>query len=89
MHKERYGDKFTTIAIDSLGAVYSLMAVEPYELRKKVHHLFERIRRENLTSFIIFEKMEMLNNTIQNTGMEGYIVDGVIELGMILNKLPL
>lgn len=86
MYKERYGDKFTTIAIDSLSAMYSLMSVDSRELRKKVHHLFERIRREKITSFIIFEQMEMLNNTIQTTGMEGYIADGVIELGMKLNQ---
>lgn len=86
MYKKRYGDKFTTIAIDSLSAMYSLMAVDSHDLRKNVHHLFERIRREDLTSFIIFEKMGILNNTIQTTGTGGHIADGIIELGMKLNQ---
>lgn len=86
MYKKRYGDKFTTIALDSLGAMYSLMFTAPHELRKKIYHLFEYLRREGITSFIILEKQDCLSANMQTTGMEGYIADGLIELGMKLNQ---
>ena len=86
MYKKRYGDKFTTIALDSLGAMYSLMSTPPQELRRKIYQLFEYIRREGITSFIIFEKHENMSDNSEATGMEGYIADGLIELGMKLNQ---
>ena len=86
MYKKRYGDKFSTIALDSLGAMYSLMLNEPHELRGKMYKLFEYIRREGITSFIILEKHDYMGENVQTTGMEGYIADGLIELGMKLSQ---
>ncbi|MDO9518281.1 MAG: ATPase domain-containing protein [Methanosarcinaceae archaeon] len=86
MYKKRYGDKFTTITLDSLGAMYSLMYTAPHELRRKIYQLFEYIRREGITSFIILEKYNDAGENVQTTGMEGYIADGLIELGMKLNQ---
>ncbi len=85
MYKRKLGDKFTCIALDSLGALYSLISVEPHELRRKIYHLFESIRKEGITAFIIFEKPDTVSETQATTGMEGYIADGVIELGMIVD----
>jgi len=84
MYKRKLGDKFTCIAIDSLGALYSLINVEPHELRRKLYHLFESIRTEGITAFIIFEKADAVSENQATSGMEGYIADGVIELGMII-----
>lgn len=86
IYKKRFGDKFTTIALDSLGAMYSLMFTESHELRKKIYQLFEYIRRDNITSFIILEKHENMDDNAQTSGMEGYIADGLIELGMKLSQ---
>ncbi|MCK5659990.1 MAG: signal transduction protein, partial [Methanosarcinales archaeon] len=85
MYKRKLGDKFTCIALDSLGALYSLISVEPSELRVKMYHLFESLRKEGITAFIIFEKPDTVSETQTTTGMEGYIADGVIELGMIVD----
>ena len=86
MYQKRFGDKFTTIALDSLGAMYSLMFAESHELRRKIYQLFEYIRREGITSFIILEKHDNMEENAQTSGMEGYIADGLIELGMKLSQ---
>lgn len=86
MYKKRFGDKFSTIALDSLGAMYSLMFTAPHELRRETYQLFEYIRREGITSFIILEKHDCIGENAQTTGMEGYTADGLIELGMKLNQ---
>ena len=86
MYKKRYGEKFSTIALDSLGAMYSLMLTEPHELRRKIYQLFEYLRREGITSFIILENQDHMGGNIRTTGMEEYIADGLIELGMKLNQ---
>ena len=86
MYKKRYGEKFSTIALDSLGAMYSLMSSESHELRRKVYQLFEYLRREDINTFTILEKHDYMGENVQTTGMEGYIADGLIELGMKLNQ---
>lgn len=86
MYKRKLGDKFTCIALDSLGALYSLIDVGSHELRGKMYHLFESLRKEGITAFIIFEKPDTVSETQTTTGMEGYIADGVIELGIIVDN---
>jgi KaiC/GvpD/RAD55 family RecA-like ATPase len=86
MYKKRYGEKFSTVALDSLGAMYSLMSIEPHELRRKIYQLFEHIRREGMTSFVILEKHDYMGENAETIGMEGYIADGLVELGMKLSQ---
>ncbi len=84
MYKKKMGDKFTCIGFDSLGALYSLLNIEQNELRKQMYRFFEALRRENITAFIILEKPDITGADQTTSGVEGYIADGVIELGMHL-----
>jgi len=85
MYKEKCDGMFTCIALDSLGAMYSLLSIEPQKVRGEVYHLFESIRKAGITAFVIFEIPDMLISTSQfTTGAERYIADGVIELDMKL-----
>ncbi|WP_440952247.1 RAD55 family ATPase [Methanococcoides sp. FTZ1] len=78
-YKNKLGDNFTCLALDSLGALYSLMDVEPRLLRKRLYHLIEPLRREELTTFLI---LEMADPNGPNHEFEGYLADGIIELGV-------
>ncbi|ABE51776.1 RAD55 family ATPase [Methanococcoides burtonii] len=80
-YKQKMGDKFTCVALDSLGALYSLLDVEPRDMRKRLYHLFEPLRRENLTTFMILETSESLGLNHANN-FENYLADGIIELGL-------
>ncbi|MDW7733498.1 MAG: ATPase domain-containing protein [Methanolobus sp.] len=82
--KRNTGDKCTCIAIDSLGALYSLLDIEPKELRKKMYRMLETFRRENLTTFIILEENKGSGMDDPSTSAEGYLADGIIELGLHL-----
>ncbi|WP_342305756.1 ATPase domain-containing protein [Methanolobus sp. ZRKC5] len=82
--KKEIGDKCTCVAIDSLGALYSLLNVEPQDLRKKMYRLLETLRREELTTFLILEEEKLSGIFDPSTGMEGYLADGIIELGLHL-----
>ncbi|WP_135612379.1 ATPase domain-containing protein [Methanococcoides sp. AM1] len=77
-HKHRLGDKFTCLVLDSLGALYSLLDTDPQLMRKRLYHLLEPLRRENLTTFLI---LETADSTGFNHEFEGYLADGIIELG--------
>ncbi|WP_445475871.1 RAD55 family ATPase [Methanococcoides methylutens] len=77
-NKHELGDKFTCLALDSLGALYSLLDIEPQLMRKRLYHLLEPLRREKLTTFLI---METADPTGSNHDFEGYLADGIIELG--------
>jgi KaiC/GvpD/RAD55 family RecA-like ATPase len=78
-YKNKLGDDFSCLALDSLGALYSLMDVEPRLLRKRLYHLLEPLRRENLTTFLI---LELSNHNGTDNPFEGYLADGIIELGV-------
>ncbi|WP_305064084.1 RAD55 family ATPase [Methanococcoides sp.] len=80
-YKQKMGDKFTCVALDSLGALYSLLDVEPQRMRKRLYHLFEPLRRENLTTFVILETTESLGMNYADN-FESYLADGIIELGI-------
>ncbi len=81
-YKKKLGDKFTCVAIDSLGALYSLLDIEPTDMRKRLYHLFEPLRREELTTFVIFETADVININQPTSGLEGYLADGIIEVGI-------
>jgi KaiC/GvpD/RAD55 family RecA-like ATPase len=78
-YKNKLGEKFTCLTLDSLGALYSLMDVEPHLLRRRLYNLLEPLRRENLTTFLI---LEIPDTSLHNHGFEGYLADGIIELGI-------
>lgn len=78
--KAKEGDNFSCFALDSLGALYSL--TETANLRAKMFHFFKFLREKNLTSFIIMETPRY-SNIQHNLGSEGFLVDGIIEMGNI------
>ena len=53
-HKKKHGDQFTVFALDSLGALYSLME-DVKGIRKKMFYFFKTLRDYNLTCFIVME----------------------------------
>lgn len=77
--KKKRGDKFTVFALDSLGALYSLMD-NVGDLRKKMYYFFQMLRDNNLMAFVMMEKP--LQGETQLLGHEGFLVDGIINLGM-------
>jgi KaiC/GvpD/RAD55 family RecA-like ATPase len=78
--KDEYGDKFTCFALDSLNALYTLIDTESLrERRKRVYYFFKSLRDCNLTSFIIRESHK---TPLESGEDEGFLADGVIELGV-------
>ena len=81
--KKTKGDKFTVFTLDSLGALYSLMDnVEG--MRTKMFYFFKMLRDHNLTCFVIMERAPETES--QLLGNEGFLVDGIIMLGLDQNK---
>ena len=78
--KETRGDKFTSFGFDSLGALYSLMD-EDANMRKRMYHFFNMLRKNNLISFIIMERSKDGESHLM--GNEGFLSDGIIVLGMM------
>jgi len=78
-HKKKHGDRFTVFALDSLGALYSLME-DSVGMRKRMFYFFKSLRDLNLTSFIVMERNP--NSPSDLLGNEGFLVDGIIELGL-------
>ncbi|MDP7641305.1 MAG: ATPase domain-containing protein, partial [Alphaproteobacteria bacterium] len=77
--KQQHGDRFTTFVLDSLGAIYSLTTVDE-AMRKKMFSFFDFLRSMNLNVFIITERQVGSHAELQ--GNEGFLVDGIINLGM-------
>jgi circadian clock protein KaiC len=78
--KEKYGDRFTTFAFDSLGALYSLMCNNGTNMRKRIFHFFKMLRDNGLISFIIMERA--LDGESHLLGNEGFLSDGILVLGL-------
>lgn len=79
--KNKEGEKFTCFALDSLGALYSLITMD-MDLRAKMFHFFKMLRDMKLTSFVIMETPKY-SNIQQSVGSEGFLADGIIEMGML------
>jgi len=77
--RETRGEKFTIFALDSLGALYSLME-DTEGMRKKMFYFFKQLREFGLTSFIIMERASGTDS--QLLGNEGFLVDGIVMLGL-------
>ncbi len=77
--KKKYGDKFTVFALDSLGALYSLME-DVTQMRKRMFYFFKMLRDNNLICFVVMERG--LGGESQLLGNEGFLVDGIMMLGL-------
>lgn len=77
--KEEKGDAFEVFALDSLGALYSLME-NVDDMRKRMFYFFKLLRDLDLYSFVVMERS--LGGEANLLGNEGFLVDGVIMLGM-------
>ncbi|MBN1539953.1 MAG: signal transduction protein [Candidatus Thermoplasmatota archaeon] len=77
--KKVKGEQFTCFALDSLGALYSLMDGEE-NMRKKMYHFFQLLRDMNLYSYIVMERS--MNGESNLLGNEGFLSDGIIYLGL-------
>ncbi|UCF08341.1 MAG: signal transduction protein [Thermoplasmata archaeon] len=77
--KEKRGPRFDVFALDSLGALYSLME-NAENMRKRMYYFFKMLRDNELISFVIMERT--LSGEAQLLGNEGFLVDGIIHLGL-------
>jgi len=80
--KNKEGDRFTCFALDSLGALITLIGAD--NLRSRMFHFFKMLRNYNLTSFVIMETPRGWD-VAKSEGGEGFISDGIIEFGSIEN----
>ncbi len=81
--KQEKGDKFKVFALDSLGALYSLMEHEE-NMRKKMFYFFKLLRDLDLYSFVVMERS--IGAEANLLGNEGFLVDGLIMLGIDRNR---
>ena len=80
--KNKEGDRFTSFALDSLGALITLIGKE--NLRSRMFNFFKMLRSYNLTSMIIMETPRGWD-VAGSEGGEGFLCDGIIEFGNIEN----
>ncbi len=77
--KNQMGDKFSFFALDSLGALYSIME-DAKNMRKRMFYFFRTLRSYNLYSFVVMERS--LSGESHLLGNEGFLADGIIHLGI-------
>ncbi len=77
--KKVHGDRFRIFTLDSLGALYSLMA-DVSDMRRKMFYFFKMIRDFNLISLVVMERS--ISGEAMLLGNEGFLVDGIVHLGM-------
>lgn len=77
--KKLHGPKFRVFALDSLGALYSLME-NTDNMRKRMFYFFKMLRDNNLIALIVMERS--LGGDSQMLGNEGFLVDGIVMLGL-------
>jgi len=77
--KKKNGGQFTIFTLDSLGALYSLMD-NATGMRRKMFYFFKALRDMNLITFIVMERSP--GDPSELLGNEGFLVDGIIELGL-------
>ncbi len=76
---DRFGDRFTTLGFDSLGALYSMLP-EVKNPRKFAFNFFNMLKKYNLTTFVIFERS--LGGEWVSMGNEGFLADAIFLLGL-------
>ncbi len=77
--KKIHGPKFKMFALDSLGALYSLME-NTSNMRKRLFYFFKMLRDNNLISLVVMERSP--DGESQLLGNEGFLVDGILLLGL-------
>lgn len=77
--KKVHGSKFRIFALDSLGALYSLME-DVSNMRKKMFYFFKMLRDNDLISLVVMERSPDQESHL--LGNEGFLVDGIIMLGL-------
>ena len=77
--KKTHATRFKLFALDSLGALYSLME-DVSAMRKKMFYFFKMLRDHGLISLVVMERE--LGGASQLLGNEGFLVDGIIHLGL-------
>ncbi len=77
--KKLHGQRFRVFALDSLGALYSLMG-NTGNMRKRMFYFFKMLRDNNLICLIVMERS--LGGDSQLLGNEGFLVDGIVMLGL-------
>jgi len=77
--KKIHGKKFTVFALDSLGALYSLME-DVSNMRKKMFYFFKSLREQNLICLVVMERS--IGGEPMLLGNEGFLVDGIVMLGL-------
>lgn len=77
--KKLHGPKFRVFALDSLGALYSLMENNG-NMRKRMFYFFKMLRDNNLIALIVMERS--LGGESHLLGNEGFLVDGIVMLGL-------
>lgn len=80
--KNKEADRFTCFALDSLGALTTL--IEKENLRSRMFHFFKMLRNYNLVAFIIMETPRGYD-VANSDGGEGFLSDGIIEFGSMEN----
>ncbi len=77
--KDEMKDAFSFFTLDSLGALYSLLP-DLNNVRQKMFYFMRTLRSYNLYAFVIME--EQLGGGMSYLGNEGFLVDGIIHLGV-------
>ncbi len=77
--KKAHANRFKLFALDSLGALYSLME-DVSAMRKRMFYFFKMLRDYSLISLVVMERE--LGGASQLLGNEGFLVDGIIHLGL-------
>jgi KaiC/GvpD/RAD55 family RecA-like ATPase len=75
-------EKFSCFALDSLGALRTLIGTN--NLRSRMFHFFQLIRSYNLVSFLILETPRGYD-VANSDGGEGFVSDGIIDFGTVEN----
>jgi len=78
-YKKVHGERFRIFALDSLGALYSLVSNHD-DMRKRMFYFFKMLRDNNLISLIVMERTAGTDAML--LGNEGFLVDGIITLGI-------
>src|SRR2546425_168100 len=78
-YRKVHGHKFKLFALDSLGALYSLME-NTTNMRKRMFYFFKMLRDNELTCLVVMERAP--NGESQLLGNEGFLVDGIVVLGL-------
>ncbi len=79
--KKEQGERFSVVALDSLGALYSIIQVDE-KLRNRVYNFFRFFKELGLTSLVVLER-PMFTEEYDVAGGEEFLADGIVEMGIL------